>query len=317
MDYRVLGPLEVLVDGDPLPLGGPKQRVVVAVLAAAAGRPVAVDVLLQAIYGEDAAPGGRRTLQTYVSNVRQVLGDVIVRQGDAYALKCTGTEIDSVRFEESYRAASEMTDADGAASTLRAALAMWRGHPYADVEAHGVLDGESTRLGEVRLAALEARIEADLNAGLHREVVAELEALTVEHPWREGLRAMQMLALYRSGRQTEALRAFGQTRIALAEGLGIDPSPELKDLEHRILVQDRSLLLSAGPAVQRRAVVVADLDDAAGWSSPWDRETAFARRDVELAAAADREGGHTLAPKGSAGYAVSANRSMPFAPPAP
>ena len=161
-----------------------------------------------------------------------------------------------------------MTDADGAASMLRAALAMWRGHPYADVEAHGVLDGESTRLSEVRLAALEARIEADLDAGRHREVIAELEALTVEHPWRENLRAMHMLALYRSGRQTEALRAFGRTRVALAEGLGIDPSPELKDLEHRILVQDRSLLVSTGPAVQRRAVVVADLDDAAGWSRP-------------------------------------------------
>src|SRR5687768_7428656 len=103
VDYRVLGPLEVLADGDPLPLGGPKQRVVVAVLAAAAGRPVPVDVLLQAIYGEDAAPAGRRTLQTYVSNLRQALGDVIVRQGDAYVLTCSGVEIDSVAFEEAYR----------------------------------------------------------------------------------------------------------------------------------------------------------------------------------------------------------------------
>ena len=91
MDYRVLGPLEVLVDGVPLPLGGPKQRVVVAVLVAAAGRPVPVDVLLEAIYGEEAALGSRRTLQTYVSNLRQVLGDVIVRQGDAYVLTCAGS----------------------------------------------------------------------------------------------------------------------------------------------------------------------------------------------------------------------------------
>ncbi len=197
-----------------------------------------------------------------------------------------------------------MTDADGAASLLRAALAMWRGHPYADVEAHGALDAETTRLDEVRLAALEARIEADLNAGRHREVIAELEALTVEHPWRENLRAMHMLALYRSGRQTEALRAFGRTRVALAEGVGIDPSPELKDLERRILDQDRSLLVSSAPAVQRRAVVVADLDDAAGWTDPWERETAFTHRELELAAAADREGGRKLAPKGSAGYAV-------------
>jgi DNA-binding SARP family transcriptional activator len=306
VDYRVLGPLEVLVDGVPLALGGPKQRVVVAVLVAAAGRPVPVDVLLEAIYGEEAALGGRRTLQTYVSNLRQALGEVIVRHGDAYVLTCAGAEIDSLVFEESCRAASATTVADDAASMLREALAMWRGHPYADVEAHGALDGECTRLSEVRLAALEARIEADLNAGRHREVIAELEALTVEHPWRENLRAMHMLALYRSGRQTEALRAFARTRVVLAEGLGIDPSSELRDLERRILDQDRSLLLSIGPTVQRRAVVVADVDDAAAWSDPWERETAFARREYELAAAADREGGRKLAPKGSAGYAVFA-----------
>ena len=116
----------------------------VAVLVAAAGRPVPVDVLLEAIYGEDAAAGGRRTLQTYVSNLRQVLGDVIVRQGDAYVLTCTGSEIDSVTFEEAYRAAY---GDDGCRRrrdhAARRALAMWRGHPYADVEAHGVLDGES------------------------------------------------------------------------------------------------------------------------------------------------------------------------------
>ena len=153
IDVRVLGPLEVLIDGVPVPLGGPKQRVVVAVLAAAAGRPVPVDVLLEAIYGEDAAWGGRRTLQTYVSNLRQVLGDVIVRHGHSYALTCTASEIDSVTFEESCRAASVATDAAVAASVLRAALAMWRGLPYADVEAHGVLDGECRRLGEVRLTA--------------------------------------------------------------------------------------------------------------------------------------------------------------------
>ena len=127
---------------------------------------------------------------------------------------------------------------------LRDALAMWRGHPYADVEAHGFLDGEVTRLTELRLAALEARIDADMRAGRHREVIAELDALTVEHPFREHLRALHMVALYRSGRQAEALRAFRRTREALVEGLGIDPSPELQELERRILVQDRDLLVA-------------------------------------------------------------------------
>ena len=118
-------------------------------------------------------------------------------------------------------------------------MSLWRGHPYADIEANGHLDGEITRLSEMRLAALEARIDADMRAGRHREVVAELDALTVEHPYRENLRALHMLALYRCGRQAEALRAYRRTREVLVEGLGIDPSPELKELERRILAQDR------------------------------------------------------------------------------
>ena len=180
---------------------------------------------------------------------------------------------------------------------------MWRGHPYADIEAHGFLDGEITRLTELRLAALENRIDADLRAGRHREVIAELDALTVEHPFRENLRALHMLALYRSGRQGEALRAFGHTRAVLVEGLGIDPSPELKDLQRRILDQDRTLLAVAGPTVHRRAVVVADLDDS-GWRDPAEREIAFARRESELASAAGRSDGVKLAPRGTAGYAI-------------
>ena len=198
-----------------------------------------------------------------------------------------------------------MDGADDVASRLRDALAMWRGHPYADVETHGYLDGEITRLSELRLSALEARIDADLRAGRHGEVVAELDALTVEHPYREHLQAMHMLALYRSGRQAEALRAFGRTRDVLVEGLGIDPTAELKELERRILAQDRDLLLSVGPKVLRRAVLVADLDDA-GWSDPAEREIAFARREAELASAAAGEAGIKLAPKGTAGYVVFA-----------
>ena len=303
VDYRVLGPFEVLVDGVPLSLGGPKQRGVVAVLIAHAGRPVSVDSLLQAIYGEDAAPTSRATLQTYVSNLRHALGDVIVRQGDAYFVDCNSSTIDAVAFEDAYRAASTWADPDEAASRLREALAMWRGHPYADIEAHGLLDGEITRLTELRLAALENRIDADMRAGRHREVIAELDALTVEHPYRENLRALHMLALYRSGRQAEALRAYGHTRTALVEDLGIDPSPDLKDLQRRILEQDRALLAVAGPTVHRRAVVVADLDDS-GWRDPAEREIAFARRESELASAAGQSDGVKLAPRGTAGYAI-------------
>ena len=305
VEYRVLGPLAVVADGAAAGLGGPKQRTAIAVLVAAAGRAVSVDTLLQAIYGEDAAPRSRATLHTYVSNLRNVLGDVIVRQGDSYVLNCADATIDAARFEDAYRNATRLHAADDVAPRLREALAMWRGHPYADIDAHGVLDGEVTRLAELRLSAIEARIEADMAAGRHGEVVAELDALTVEHPFREHLRAMHMLALYRSGRQAEALRAFGRTRDTLVEDLGVDPSPELRELEQRILVHDRDLLIAVGPKVQRRAVLVADIDDA-GWNDPAEREIAFARRESQLAAAAGRDAGLKLAPKGTAGYVVFA-----------
>ncbi|HEY5877229.1 MAG TPA: BTAD domain-containing putative transcriptional regulator, partial [Ilumatobacteraceae bacterium] len=303
VDYRVLGPVQVCVDGAAIALGGPKQRTVVAVLVGSAGRRVAVDTLLQALYGADASPSSRATLQTYVSNLRHVLGDVLVRHGDSYLLDCGAATIDAAAFEDAYRAAVAIEDTDATALRLREALSLWRGHPYADVEAHGYLDGEITRLTELRLAALEARVDADMRAGRHSAVIAELGALTVEHPFRENLRAMHMLALYRSGRQAEALRAFARTREVLVDGLGIDPSPGLQELERRILAQDRDLLITLGPTVQRRAVLVADIDDA-GWHDPAEREIAFARRELQLDDAADREAGSKLAPKGTAGYAV-------------
>ncbi len=304
-EYRVLGPLDVIVDGRRVNAGGPKQRAVIAVLVAAAGQPVSVDRLLHAMYGDDASPGNRASLQTYVSNLRNVLGNVIVRQRDGYLLDITEATIDAVEFEGLYRSCRDLEAAADVGTRLHEALAMWRSHPYADVEAHGVLDGEITRLNELRVAALEARITADLRAGRHGEVVAELNALTVEHPYREQLCAAHMLALYRSGRQAEALRAFARTRQLLVEDLGIDPSPELRDLERKILVQDRDLVFVAGPQVLRRAVLVADIDDA-GWDGPDERDGTFARREAALAAAAERAGGIKLAPRGSAGYAVFA-----------
>lgn len=247
MQFRVLGPVEVVADGAPRPLGGPKQRVVVGMLVAAAGRPVPVDSLLQAIYGEDACPGNKASLQTFVSNLRHVLGDVIVRSSGGYLIDCAPVAIDAVRFDDLVRAAMACSDPNRIAAGLREALATWRGDPYADVVAHGYLDGEITRLAELRLAALEARIDADMRTGRHRYVVAELDALTAEYPLRENLLAMHMLALYRSGRQAEALQAFAKIRVALVECLGIVPCAELQALEHRILEHDRSLIASPRP----------------------------------------------------------------------
>jgi predicted ATPase/DNA-binding SARP family transcriptional activator len=253
MDYRVLGPLEVRVGDRPCEIGGPKQRTVVAMLVAAWGRPVSIDGMLQALYGDDASPSLRRSLQTYVSNLRQVVGDVIEHRANAYRLVPDDSTLDASQFEASVeRAGATLGDDPATAATvLRTALAMWRGPPYADVEAHGRLDGEIARLTEMRLVALEQRFEADLALGHHREVVAEIATMALEHPWRERLQALHMTALYRSGRQTEALRAFEQTRLALADDLGVDPSPELRELEHRILVHDPSLLAPPrAPAVR-------------------------------------------------------------------
>src|SRR5918994_4586910 len=219
IDYRVLGQLEVRVGSSLAPLGGRKQRGVLAVLIAAGGRPVSVDALLLATYGEDASPGAKATLHTYVSNLRRVIGDVIVRQGDAYLLDCADATIDANLFEQACVRAAAIELPERAAEQLRDALALWRGHAYADIEANGHLDGEITRLSEMRLGALESRIDADMRSGRHREVVAELDALTAEYPYRETLRALHMLALYRCGRQAEALRAYGRTRAVLVEDL--------------------------------------------------------------------------------------------------
>ena len=272
-------------------------------LIAASGRPVSVDALLIATYGEDASPGGKATLHTYVSNLRHVLGDVIVRQGDAYFLDCAEATVDAAVFEQMCLRAAAIEDPERASAELREALSLWRGHAYADIEANGHLDGEVTRLNEMRVAALESRIDADMRAGRHREVVGELDALTAEYPYRESLQALHMLALYRCGRQAEALRAYARTRELLVESLGIDPSPQLKDLERRILAQDRDLSISIGPTVRRSAVLVADLEDAE-WRDPWERDTAYGRRDDDLESVAATEGGTMLSPKGTAGYIV-------------
>jgi DNA-binding SARP family transcriptional activator len=152
VDYCVLGSLEVRAEEVAVALGGRKQRAVAAVLVAAAGRPVSVDALLLALYGDDASPGSRASLHTYVSNLRHALGDVIVRQGDSYLLDCTDATIDATAFETMYLRACAIDDPEEVSSQLREALSLWRGHAYADIEASGHLDGEITRLRE-RLVA--------------------------------------------------------------------------------------------------------------------------------------------------------------------
>jgi DNA-binding SARP family transcriptional activator/WD40 repeat protein len=245
VQVHVLGPPEVVAEsGDPVPIGGPKQRTVLALLASELGTRVATDELVLGVYGERAPPGARRTVQTYVSNLRHAVGEALRGTGDGYVLDLPTEGTDVGRFMAAVRTAGALADDDPgqAAADLAAALATWRGAPYDGVDAHGLLDAEIARLEELRLEILEQRIACDLAAGRHDDVVAELTALTAQHPFREALRAQQATALYRSGRQGDALAVLERTRQLLRDELGVDPSPRLQRLERQILVQDPSLV---------------------------------------------------------------------------
>jgi DNA-binding SARP family transcriptional activator/class 3 adenylate cyclase len=253
VEFRILGPLEVLDEGRPLALGGAKQRALLAVLLLHAGAVVSAERLVDWLWGEAPPDTARSVLQVYVANLRKVLeptrprwaaSSLLRTQPPGYLLDLAGHTFDLVRFE---RLATEGRDAlaagdpAGAAAALRQALSLWRGPVLGDVAAELGLQGPLARLEEQRLAALEQRVDADLTLGRHSELVGELEALVTAHPLRERLRGQLMVALYRCGRQAEALDAYRQTRETLAEELGIDPSRGLQDLERAILAQDPTL----------------------------------------------------------------------------
>lgn len=247
--YQVLGPVAAAMEGDTVRLGGPKQRLVLALLLVDAGRTVTDERLVSGVWGDDAAPErARRSLQTAVSELRRALDDELVRDGGGYRLAIDPETVDAHRFEVLVEAARQrQTDApDGAAALFNEALALWHGEPFGDLTDAPALRPEAQRLRELRLVALEGRLGADLERGRHHEVAAEVEALARDHPYREGLHGLHMLALYRSGRQADALRVYERTRSVLAEELGIDPSPELQSLHRAILTQDDEL--SPGPS---------------------------------------------------------------------
>ena len=279
VEIRVLGPLEAASDGADIPLGGRKQRTVLALLAAEVGKPVTVDALIDGVWGEEPTPGARSTLQTYVSNLRAAIGDIIVREDGGYRLATDPGQVDAVQFEQAVARAADLVETDPAEASqrLRAALALWRGNPYADVAGSFPLEIEARRLEELRLRAVEARIEAELALGHHADLVAELEVRCEEFPVYERFRAQHMLALYRSGRQAEALRAYQKTRTYLADELGLEPSPQLQELELRILNHDRSLLPEAEPQVQTLAFLLTDVEDS---TVLWELHTSVMRAAV-------------------------------------
>ncbi|HZA26975.1 MAG TPA: BTAD domain-containing putative transcriptional regulator [Actinomycetota bacterium] len=250
MQFRVLGPLEVSVGGGPIPLGGPKQRAVLAHLLFRANQVVPVETLIDQIWGEEPPERARNVIQTYVSHLRKALGrDRIQSHGPDYRLSLDPSELDATRFEELVRHAKKALamDPNVAVGTLDDALALWRGAALADFADESSLLAEAARLEELRLEAQEARVEGLLAAGAQAQAIGELEPLLARHPWRESLWGLLMLALYREGRQAEALNAFQRAREILAEELGIDPSPELTKLHGRILKQDAGLDLRGEP----------------------------------------------------------------------
>jgi DNA-binding SARP family transcriptional activator len=244
MDFRILGPLEASDGGVALRLGGRKQRALLACLLLDANRTVAIDHLVDDLWGEEPPDTSVKMVQIYVSHLRKVLPDGVLRtQPPGYVLAVPPEAIDLHGFERLRAAGREALargDPAGASERLREALAIWRGPALAEfVEPFAA--PQRARLDELRLGCIEDRIDADLALGRHHDLAGELEALVARHPLREPLRAQLMLALYRSGRQADALATYRAFRAVLDENLGIDPSPRLRDLEHAILHQDPSL----------------------------------------------------------------------------
>lgn len=250
LQFGILGPLEV-VDDRPLSLGGPKQRAVLALLLLNRRNVISTDRLIDELWNGRAPATAGKTIQVYVSNLRKALNnDVLVTRGRGYLLAVKPDQVDADRFEElaqGGREALEKGYTELACDRLRAALAEWRGPPLADFATEEFAQSEITRLEESRLVALEDRIAAELALGQHLALVPEIEAFARAHPLRERLYAQLMLALYRSGRQADALARYQQARRMLIDEYALEPSPQLKEMERAILNQDPRLSLPAPP----------------------------------------------------------------------
>ncbi|WP_053226307.1 BTAD domain-containing putative transcriptional regulator [Solirubrobacter soli] len=250
MQFGILGPLEVRADGRAVMLGGAKPRAVLAVLALHANQSVSAERLAVALWGEDVPPSAVKTVQVYVARLRKALGDPdrLVTTPAGYSLRVGPGELDAERFERLLgdgRRALKAGRGDDAAAELRQALDLWRGPPLAELASAPFAPAEITRLEEQHLAAVELRVDADLAAGRHAELVGELQQLTARQPWRERLHAQLMLALYRSGRQADALEAYRHAREVLVEQLGIEPGAELHELHEAILAHDPAIAAAA------------------------------------------------------------------------
>ena len=256
MEFRILGPIEVTGAGNTVSLAGRREGALLAALVLGAGEVVSADRLIDALWRDRPPRSAAKTLQNCVLRLRKTLGaNVIETRPGGYRLVAPGDAIDAHRFEELIRvartAAMNGTPARAAAA-LDEALGLWRGQPYSELAGWDPADGEAARLTELHRVATEDFIDAELACGRHVAHVADIEAMVAAEPLRERRWAMLMLALYRCGQQADALRTYQRARIALAE-LGIEPGPELRDMERAVIAQDESLAVP--PAVAEAASV--------------------------------------------------------------
>ena len=256
LEFRILGPFEIRIDDRPVDIGRGKQRALLALLLLHAPEPVSTDRLIDELWPQGPPPTVAKSLQVYVSQLRKALGpNLLVTRGGGYALVLEGSELDAARFEQGLEEGRDLLragDPRRASETLGEALSRWRGAPLDDFAYEGFARGEIERLEELRLSALEERFEADLALGESAALVPGLEALVREHPLRERVTGQLMLALYRAGRQAEALAAYRRTHSALRDELGLEPGAELRGLEQAILRQDEAVSGTRSP--QRSAV---------------------------------------------------------------
>jgi DNA-binding SARP family transcriptional activator len=264
MEFRILGPLEAWDGDSEVSIGGPKPRALLALLLLHPNEVVATDRLIDELWGEDSPEGAAAALRVNVSRLRKALPqDVLTTRAPGYVVRVEPEGLDLHRFErladEGRSLLARGLSAD-ASVRLRDALSLWRGPPLADFAYARFAQTAIARLEEIRLSAVELRIDADLAVGRHDELIGELEALVAEHPLRERLRMCLMRALYRSGRQAEALDAYQDARRALVDGLGIEPSTSLQELERAVLRHDPALEAPAPARVREvaeRSILVA------------------------------------------------------------
>jgi DNA-binding SARP family transcriptional activator len=247
MEFRILGPFEVLDDdGRPVAIPGAKERALLAILLLHANEPVTIERLVDQLWGDTPPATARKSLQVRIAALRRVLPEgALVTRGGSYLIRVDPEQLDLSRFERLVSGGSKALanrDAEAAAELLREALAIWRGPALADFADESFADPAVARLDELRLTALELRIEADFALGRHRQLVGELAELVESHPLRERLRGQLMLALYRDGRQAEALDLYQRTRDTFTEELGIEPGPALQELQRAVLRQEATLV---------------------------------------------------------------------------